>query len=128
MTDDTAYVQDLLDKGLLIPEGNYDCPDGVTIPGDYIERAIAAGRGADERGGLRLAQEPGFATIRFAGGGYVDLCGWIYPPLRPGEGPPPGIGIGKDGCCVTYYGTESSFDVGGWSGRAPDTLPSSITS
>jgi hypothetical protein len=48
VTDDTAYVQDFIDKGEKIPAGVWNCPDGLTIPADYIERAVAAGRRSDD--------------------------------------------------------------------------------
>lgn len=102
MTDDTAYVQDLLDKGLPVPMGEYICPDGVTLPGDYCARARVAGRVPDEayadREGFLLSEPPG-ARLNFAWGGCIILSGWAFLPL---EGNGTGsIGFGKDGCCIT---------------------------
>jgi hypothetical protein len=114
--DDTAYVQWHLDRGVPVPAGAYKIGDNcVLIPGDYLERAIVAGRDpgsvgyplsepgdpailvlAVPRGGdippltLALALSRGEYTIALTG--YADTTLTAKP--RSGE---PGIRVGADG-------------------------------
>lgn len=75
--DDTAYVQGFLDQGVPLPPGDYRCPDGVTVPGDYCELATAAGRTPGDDGSFRVADAP--AVIRFRVG-HADLsAAWAHP-------------------------------------------------
>ena len=117
MTDDTAYVQGFLDRGLPVPDGDYSCPDGAVIPGAYIERAKAAGREQDYPGdGFRLSEGPGAARITFRDGSYVILSGYITPgPRPPGEGVPGDVLLGKNGNCITLPGPAAAprFEAGG---------------
>jgi hypothetical protein len=103
--DDTAYVQGFIDKGALIPFGEYFCPDGVVFPGDYLDRARAAGRVPDPspeapEGAFRMSDPPG-AKLTFAWGGAVELTGWILPP-REKTASPGDILVGKDNCAFTF--------------------------
>jgi hypothetical protein len=79
--DDTAFVHSFINGGRLIPAGEYYCPDGVTFPGDYIERARAAGREPDARDGVgfMLSQGPGYARINMVSGAFGILCGYATP-------------------------------------------------
>jgi hypothetical protein len=112
--DDTACVQDFLDRGVPIPADEYYCPDGLVIPAGYIERAEAAGRKPDAPGGLFLLSGGPAGTgakITFRSGGHVLLSGYIGPP-RDG-GPATGeILLGKDDCVITYP-SPASFEGAG---------------
>jgi hypothetical protein len=108
VTDDTAYVQDFIDKGLPIPMGEYDCPGGLEFPGDYCDRARAAGREPDEpyadKGGFLLSEPPG-AVIHHVGEHKSILCGWALPPHEPApDGTTSGgISIGRNGIGMQYH-------------------------
>ena len=69
--DSTAMVQDCLDRGVPVPSGDWRCPGGVTVPGDYCERATAAGRLPDTPdGGFYVAETPTRLRFRM---GLADL-------------------------------------------------------
>jgi hypothetical protein len=81
VTDDTAYVQDFIDRGEKIPAGEYHVSAiGVTIPADYAARAAAAGREPDGPGGH---YSMGDATLISTAGGAM-LLGSVRP-AREGE-------------------------------------------
>jgi len=75
--DDTGFVHGFLNDGRLVPAGEYYCPDGITLPGDYIDRARARGRVPDapDGAGFMLSEEP-YARINMAGGAFGILCGY----------------------------------------------------
>jgi hypothetical protein len=91
--DGTAYVQGFLDRGLPVPPGEYWCPDGVTVPADYIARAEAAGRELDAGvGGWPLSGLPA-AVMRYRGG-WALLSGVVLP------GHATAVSLGRDGCAM----------------------------
>jgi hypothetical protein len=85
--DDTAYVQDFIDKGLRIPSGEYLCPGGVTFPHDYIDRAQAAGREPDVPPDFYAMGDPGSVVICSGAGGKVWL-GVVRRAETPGREEP----------------------------------------
>jgi hypothetical protein len=74
--DETEYVQGFLDHGALLPAGDYECPGGVTLPGDYVVQVRAA-TGEEPA----LTSGPGFlriadAVIRYGPADRPD-AGWL---------------------------------------------------
>jgi hypothetical protein len=99
--DDTEFVQGFLDRGEPIPDGDYWCPDGVTIPAGYVAKAQALGREQRE-GSYPLAD--GRVTIAYRSGD-ARASGDVSAATMSAAGDHgTEIGIGRDGCAITYYG------------------------
>jgi hypothetical protein len=107
----TTYLEALLRAGLAVPAGDYWCPDGLVLPGDYPDRAEAAGQQPDEEGGgFWLAADLDRPPMVRWHGGYCLLDGQVGRneesdlPMRPEGvimfGPPhhPDCWAAIDGC------------------------------
>lgn len=134
--DATTHLEDLLRAGLPIPPGDYWCPDGLVVPGDYPARAGQAGREPDPvKRGFWLADDldrPPRVRWRY---GWASLCGYIAvnPPGKLSALRPDGVvGFGVDGvnlvavdnCAHLLIG---DFDAGWAEGYGPgardETVP-----
>jgi hypothetical protein len=126
--DATTYLENLLRAGLAVPPGDYWCPDGLAVPGDYPARAVRAGREPDPvTGGFWLAADldrPPQVRWRY---GWASLCGRIAvnPPGKLSDLQPGGvIGFGTDdwslmGAYDCWYLEIAGFDAGWAKGFGP---------
>jgi hypothetical protein len=115
MRDDTAYVQDFLDRALPVPLGEYYCPDGLVLPAEYIKSAKAAGREPDASGDAFLLSSGPLgvgAKITFRSGAYVILSGYVLPPRDGGEATGD-ILMGKNDCAITIPHPDAARIEGG---------------
>ena len=103
--DDTGYVQWHLDRGVPVPPGEYRVNrDGVLVPGDYRQRAAAAGRIPGSAGyPLSEPGDPAVLTVTLSRGECtVTLTG--YAPVSSIERP----GFGGADCWIGRNGWSSS--------------------
>jgi hypothetical protein len=104
-TDQTAYVQGFIDRGELIPAGIYDCPGGLEVPADYVDRAKAAGRTSpDGRWPLGAALDgPHGVRCNWGDGGWM-LLGAVEQRDGGGDG---GMVLGRNGYAIYIPGTQA---------------------
>ena len=83
MINDNEFIQAYIDRGELVPYDRYDCPEKVTVPTNYADRAKARGRKpVTADGWFSLSESPG-ARLCINGHLWGALSGEVrqVPPI-----------------------------------------------